>query len=648
MNLIFLVFFMQTATFESAPLGEMQKFSSEVGTVSAGKGHAAFQQQHVASGARALHVLGGVEKIVHFKFRKALAVQTEISFFAERWTGKAPFALKIEGRSGKKWVELYDGSAIKVGSFNAYTFMIDQAKIKELRLVCTSAEGGGVLIDDFSVSAPGPMEFLSSATLQPVLPVLVDNQVNPVTTLEIEVSGNIKPIVLESLRIDLQGTSNLTDIQQIDAVYLGEIVASVKKPAQLQLTLPTDIELQRGKNEIHVSIQLKDSASLDGEVAAFIEGYQLSSMKKESTPQQAQPRTIKRVGLALRDGGDGGSNTYRIPGLATTPKGTLIAVYDIRWKNGGDLPGDIDVGMSRSTDGGHHWGAMKTIMDMGDARQWNHDGIGDPAILVDQQNGNIFVFALWSHGNRGWHGSAAGMSPEETGQLMMTRSTDDGKTWSAPSNITAQLKQPSWRLMLQGPGRGITMRDGTLVLPMQYRDSVEAGSLPSSFLATSSDHGKTWQSSSAPKDNTTEAQVVELSDGSLMLNMRDNRGGSRSVYVTDDLGKTWQQHSTSRDALREPVCMASIINIPGRPQTLLFSNPDVSSAPRRNMTLKASLDDGKSWPLENQLLIDQGQSAGYSCMTMIDANTVGILFEGSLSHLTFMRIPLKALRLKSR
>jgi sialidase-1 len=202
--------------------------------------------------------------------------------------------------------------------------------------------------------------------------------------------------------------------------------------------------------------------------------------------------------------------------------------------------------------------------------------------------------------------------------------------------------------MLQGPGRGITMRDGTLVLPMQYRDSVEAGSLPSSFLATSSDHGKTWQSSSAPKDNTTEAQVVELSDGSLMLNMRDNRGGSRSVYVTDDLGKTWQQHSTSRDALREPVCMASIINIPGRPQTLLFSNPDVSSAPRRNMTLKASLDDGKSWPLENQLLIDQGQSAGYSCMTMIDANTVGILFEGSLSHLTFMRIPLKALHLKSR
>ncbi|MFT7517836.1 MAG: sialidase-1 [Myxococcota bacterium] len=647
MNLLLLAFFIQTATFESAPLGEVRKFSSEVGVISAAKGHAEFQQQHVASGVRALHIFGGDDRTVHLKLRQALSAQTEISFFAERWTRQAPFAFMIEGRSANKWIELYAGDSIKVGGFNPYTFIVDQPKIKELRITCTSAKGGGILLDDFSVSAPAPMEFVSSSTLQPVLPILVDNEVNPVTTLEIQARGNLKPIILKSIHVDLHGTSSLADIQQIDAVYAGEIVASIKEPKQLQFILPTHIELQRGKNQIHVSAQLKTSASLDGHVAVFIEGYQLSSMPQRSTPQQSAPRQIKRVGLALRDAGDGGANSYRIPGLATTPQGTLIAVYDIRWKKGGDLPGDIDVGMSRSIDGGHHWEEMKTIMDMGDASEWNHDGIGDPSVLVDQQNGDILVFALWSHGNRGWHGSAAGMSPEETGQLMMTRSTDDGKTWSAPSNVTAQLKQPSWRLMLQGPGRGITMRDGTLVLPMQYRDSVEQGSLPSSFLAISSDHGKTWHASAAPKSNTTEAQVVELSEGRLMLNMRDNRGGSRSIYVTDDLGKTWQQHATSRSALREPVCMASIINIPGRPQVLLFSNPDVSSAPRRNMTLKASLDEGASWPLENQLLIDQGQSAGYSCMTMIDANTIGILFEGSLSHLTFMRIPLKELHISA-
>ena len=101
------------------------------------------------------------------------------------------------------------------------------------------------------------------------------------------------------------------------------------------------------------------------------------------------------------------------------------------------------------------------------------------------------------------------------------------------------------------------------------------------------------------KDSVTEAQVAELSDGTLMLNMRDNRGGSRSVATTRDLGRTWTEHPTSRKALRESVCMASLIavkadeNVLGR-HILLFSNPDTVRG-RNHITIKASLDDGMTF-----------------------------------------------------
>ena len=136
------------------------------------------------------------------------------------------------------------------------------------------------------------------------------------------------------------------------------------------------------------------------------------------------------------------------------------------------------------------------------------------------------------------------MTPEETGQLMLVSSDDDGRTWSDPVNITKQVKDPKWRFVLQGPGKGITLRDGTLVFPAQFRGENEepVSGKPFSTLIYSKDRGQTWQIGTGVKIETTEAQLVELGDGSIMINCRDNRGGSRSVYTTRDLGKTWQEH----------------------------------------------------------------------------------------------------------
>jgi sialidase-1 len=347
-----------------------------------------------------------------------------------------------------------------------------------------------------------------------------------------------------------------------------------------------------------------------------------------------------RIAKELRNTGFDGIHSYRIPGLVTTPKGTLIAVYDIRKNSSVDLQDDVDVGMSRSTDGGDTWDPMEVIMDMGTygGLPQDQNGVGDPTVLVDPSTGYIYVVALWAHGKPGeriWFSSRQGMTPQETGQLVLTKSEDDGGTWSAPVNITTQLKDPSWNLFFNGPGMGITLKDGTLVFPAQFKD---ADQMPHSTIVYSKDKGDTWKVGTGAKSNTTEAQVVELTNGSLMLNMRDNRGGFRSIAITENMGETWVEHSSSRSALVEPVCMASIIRHP-TDDLLLFSNPAVSDG-RYNMTIKSSTDQGLSWPVGQQLLLDEGPGWGYSCLTLIDQEHVGILYESSVAHMTFQKIKL--------
>ena len=423
---------------------------------------------------------------------------------------------------------------------------------------------------------------------------------------------------------------------------------SIKKdearPNKNTVVLKGQQKLYPGVNYFWVSVEMNPNTSLTSTLSVTVEGAKADG---QVLPVKTVSAPMKRyMGIGVRHAGDDGSNAFRIPGLVTTNKGTLLGVYDVRYNNSNDLQEHVDIGLSRSTDGGKTWEKMRLPLSFGETGDMPkaQNGVGDPSILVDTKTNTIWIVAAWTHGmgnQRAWVSSHPGMDMYHTAQLVMAKSTDDGKTWSAPINITDQVKKPEWHFLLQGPGRGITMQDGTLVFPIQY---IGKDRIPNAGIMYSKDRGETWHIHNHARTNTTESQVVEVEPGVLMLNMRDNRGGSRAVYTTTDLGRTWKEHVSSRTALQEPVCMASLISVKAKDNVtgkdlLIFSNPN-STSRRNHTTIKISTDGGETWLPEHQLMIDEGDSWGYSCLTMVDKETVGILYESSMAHMLFQKVKL--------
>lgn len=182
---------------------------------------------------------------------------------------------------------------------------------------------------------------------------------------------------------------------------------------------------------------------------------------------------------------------------------------------------------------------------------------------------------------------------------------------------------------------------------------VPAARAPQSCIIYSLDRGQTWTSEDTGKSGTlgigasaSECVVTDLSDGRLMLNARnENKSGYRKVFTTDDMGKTWTAYATKLKALPEPAaCQASqlaVENSGNIGRALLFSNPAKTAAPRALMTLKASFDEGATWPANHQVLYDSRPCCGYSDICEAGDGHIGVLYEGlnGDENIFFLRIP---------
>jgi sialidase-1 len=327
----------------------------------------------------------------------------------------------------------------------------------------------------------------------------------------------------------------------------------------------------------------------------------------------AQQAAVRQVDVFVS--GADGYHTFRIPSVVVTPKGTLLAFCEGR-KNSRSDTGDIDLVLRRSTDGGATWGPLQVVWDDGP------NTVGNPCPVVERKSGAIRLPLTRNLGVDKQSEIVAGTS-KGTREVWITSSTDDGATWSRAVEITAQVKPPNWTWYATGPGVGIQLAGGRLVIPCDH--SPAGKRVEHSHAIVSDDGGNTWKLGGKTAEGCGEAQVVELADGRLLMNMRnENRGPNRRIAFSTDGGATWGE--TADDlGLPAPVCQASLLRDPGgpgRPSRLLFSSP--TGARRERLTLRVSADEGKTWSAGP--VIHAGPAA-YSCLTLLSDGAVGCLYE---------------------
>jgi sialidase-1 len=331
--------------------------------------------------------------------------------------------------------------------------------------------------------------------------------------------------------------------------------------------------------------------------------------------------------------GEGGYHTYRIPALITTPRGTLLAFCEGRRNSASDT-GDIDTLLRRSFDQGKTWSPVQKIADMG------QDTIGNPTPVVERKTGTIFLLLTSNPGSVTEQQITKG-AYRAARAVWITRSTDDGATWTPPAEITAQVKRADWTWYATGPGNGIQLRSGRLVIPCDHNR--REGDVRFSHVIYSDDRGETWKIGGVAEEKTNESAVVEMKNGGLLLNMRSYHGRNRrAVQESRDGGLTWQALRMD-ETLIEPVCEASLVSaVPAGGKSngrLLFSNPAATT--RTRMTVRLSRNDGRTWSASR--VVHEGPSA-YSSLAVLRDRTVGLLYErgekGPYERITFARFDL--------
>ncbi len=371
----------------------------------------------------------------------------------------------------------------------------------------------------------------------------------------------------------------------------------------------------------------------------------MDSQKPNTSPQAAgAPSTITAgEGVPRVVFERGNEFGYRIPALTVSKAGTLLAFCEQR-VGGVHDHAQNDIVLRRSADGGQSWGGLQVVHEDG------KNVLVNPCVAILDSGRILLMFQRFPagyHARAGGHMKllSAGLEGDTISRTLVMHSDDDGVTWSSPRDVTRQTRRPHAISTASGPGVGIVLehgpKPGRIIMPTNEGWWEGKNRKFQVYACYSDDNGQSWQMGAPAPDSDTghgnEVQMVELGDGSVLLNSRSHQGkGCRKLAVSTDAGETWSQIRDAED-LPEPRCMGSTILVPGRetdPDMLLFSCPGTKKG-RVKGTIRMSRDGGQTWPIAR--LVEPGAFA-YSCLTLLPDGDIGLLYENGYKRIVFKRV----------
>lgn len=446
----------------------------------------------------------------------------------------------------------------------------------------------------------------------------------------IDVSAEVE---LQSITLNLEGTTDLNDIEEIKVYSTGfansfderhpqsaTLLGSIE-PASGDLICNLEGNLFTGTNYLWVVAHVADNATEGNMIDASLKSITTAEETYELTnPSPAGSREIILAHTLLLQPGDYNSTNYRIPAVITAKDGSIVTATDKRKFNEGDLPEDIDIVCNRSTDGGHTW-SEPYIIALGTGV--NH-GFGDCALTWSNDDNGLIAGFVGGPGL--WYST-----PSNPIRTYICKSYDNGQTWTEPEDITNFIfgdncivpGQRTWRASFFGSGNGLRTSTGRIMFVAAIRETT--AQVLYNHAVYSDDNGQTWHVSGRASTSGDEAKVTELVDGRILMSIR--HAGNRWYNISEDGGETWQPTTSTWYDIVAPACNGDMIRYTSENQghdknRLLHSVPYGNS--RTDVTVYVSYDEGETWPVKKCIV---PYSSAYSSLCVLPDGTIGLYVE---------------------
>lgn len=468
-----------------------------------------------------------------------------------------------------------------------------------------------------------PMQFTAANLVQRDIPVGQGEMDEGIVAVNVQTTGNLSPLHLTNIDFTMEGTSDFEDVENVKIYFTGgserfspDDLFGMTASGSGSISVSGSQTLGEGNNHFWIAYDLSADAAegnfMDAEVnAVTVDGVQHDL----ASPSEPGARLILLEHKLLFSGGDYNSVNWRIPAVTTAQDGSIVVLADARRDQPGDLPNHIDLVARRSEDKGETWSGPIVVADFGGTI-----GAGDAAIVNNRNTGDIIAI-FPSH--EGFFQS----TPVNRIRTQMVRSTDNGLTWTDPMEITDMVNDPSWYAAFSSSGSMHQMRNGRIIAGMNVRPT--SGNFPIyTHMIFSDDGGETWDFMENEATTTgNESKLVELDNGNLMFNIRNQTPDLRQIVISEDGGETWGA-PYFQEELIDPYINGDLLRytsiLDGFDQSRLLFSIAAHPTDRRNLTIFLSYDEGETWPVSK--VVNPGP-AGYSSLTILEDGTIGCFYE---------------------